>query len=290
MREAIFYVQFIKIKKMKKIIMFFLAALLFVACTGNGNKTARVENSNIELDSISDSLRLKVENNTVDVDVKVVYPTNNESIKKDLMELVKLTGQGDDFDGYADSVKIDTTDMKSLVEYLLKSKAEWVKINIEGLPDDTPAYYTFELSVMDETDNFITMAVIEDEMAGSPHPFRNVYGITYVKANGKKIGTSDLESSKTDDLKKELESKVKTYFTELTKGDDVNIDEILLKENDEQIDYPVNGIYLLSDSVVFAYQTDEIAPYAFGMPDIKMSLKYMKDKGWLGKTLSDIVK
>jgi len=34
---------------------------------------------------------------------------------------------------------------------------------------------------------------------------------------------------------------------------------------------------------------DELAPYALGMPDVRMSLKEMKAKGWLGKTLSDFV-
>ena len=275
---------------MKKIIMLFVATLLLVACTGSGTKPASSEKSGIEFDSISDSLRVKVGENTVDVDVKVVYPTNNESIKKDLMELVKLTGQGDDFDGYADSLKVDTTDMKSLVGYLVKSKAKWVQVNIEDLPGDTPAYYDFELSVMEETDSYITMAVREELMAGHPHPCTTCYGITYLKPDDKKIGLGDLNASKKDELVMELENKVKAFFTELTKGDDINIDGVLQLEEGEHIDYPEKGFYLRTDSVFFAYQSDELASYAFGAPDIKMSLKEMKEKDWLGKTLSDLVK
>lgn len=275
---------------MKKIILFFGVALLLAACTGGGNKPAASEKSVIEFDSISDSLRLKVGENTVDVDVKVVYPTNNESIKKDLMELVKLKGQGDDFDGYADSVKVDTADMKSLVEYLVKSKAKWVQVNVEDLPGDVPAYYDFELSVMEETDGYITMAVREELMAGHPHPCTTCYGITYLKPDGKKIGFDDLNASKKDELALELEKKVKAFFTELIKGDDISIDDVLQLEAGEHIDFPEEGFYLITDSVFFAYQSDEIASYAFGMPDIKMSLKEMKEKDLLGSTLSDLVK
>ena len=180
--------------------------------------------------------------------------------------------------------------MKSLVDYLLKSKAEWVKRNVEGLPGDTPAYYSFELNVMEETESYITMAVIEDVMAATPHPFTCSYGITYLKADGKKIEIADLTPSKSDELKAELEKNVKSYFSELTKDDDVNIDEVLLMEDDGHLGYPVSGIYVVEDSLVFAYQTDEIAPFAFGMPDVKMSLKDMKEHGWLGKALGDLVK
>ena len=83
---------------MKKIVFLLVSVILIAACKGNGNKPAEEEKVNLELDSISDSLSLKVDNNTVDVDVKVVYPTNMEAINKDLMNLVKLTGQGDDFE------------------------------------------------------------------------------------------------------------------------------------------------------------------------------------------------
>ncbi len=274
---------------MKKILLFLIAAILFAACNGNGDK--KTEGANLELDSITDSIRVKVGESTLNVDAKITYPTNAESIKKDLMELVKQIGQGDDFDGYPDSLKIDTTDMRSLVNYVVKSKAEWLKADFgEDVEPVTPMSYSLEVNVLEETDKYITMGVYEELMFSGPHPNYTSYGITYLKPDGKKVKLGDLDAAKTSEIKDELLTKVKDFFTELTKDDELNVDDIvLLNEKDEKIDWPVYGLFLLGDSAVFSYQMDELAPYAFGMPDVRMSLKEMKAKGWLGKTLSDFV-
>lgn len=274
---------------MKKILLFLIAAILFAACNGNGDK--KTEGANLELDSITDSIRVKVGESTLNVDAKITYPTNAESIKKDLMELVKQIGQGDDFDGYPDSLKIDTTDMRSLVNYVVKSKAEWLKADFgEDVEPVTPMSYSLEVNVLEETDKYITMGVYEELMFSGPHPNYTSYGITYLKPDGKKVKLGDLDAAKTSEIKDELLTKVKDFFTELTKEDELNVDDIvLLNEEDGKIDWPVYGLFLLGDSAVFSYQMDELAPYAFGMPDVRMSLKEMKAKGWLGKTLSDFV-
>jgi hypothetical protein len=274
---------------MKKILWFLIAAILFAACNGNGDK--KTEGANLELDSITDSIRVKVGESTLNVDAKITYPTNAESIKKDLMELVKQIGQGDDFDGYPDSLTIDTTDMRSLVNYVVKSKAEWLKADFgEDVEPVTPMSYSLEVNVLEETDKYITMGVYEELMFSGPHPNYTSYGITYLKPDGKKVKLGDLDAAKTSEIKDELLTKVKDFFTELTKDDELNVDDIvLLNEKDGKIDWPVYGLFLLGDSAVFSYQMDELAPYAFGMPDVRMSLKEMKAKGWLGKTLSDFV-
>ena len=274
---------------MKKILLLLIAAISFAACNGNGDK--KTEGANLELDSITDSIRVKVGESTLNVDAKITYPTNAESIKQDLMELVKQIGQGDDFDGYPDSLKIDTTDMRSLVNYVVKSKAEWLKADFgEDVEPVTPMSYSLEVNVLEETDKYITMGVYEELMFSGPHPNYTSYGITYLKPDGKKVKLGDLDAAKTSEIKDELLTKVKDFFTELTKDDELNVDDIvLLNEKDGKIDWPVYGLFLLGDSAVFSYQMDEIAPYAFGMPDVRMSLKEMKAKGWLGKTLSDFV-
>lgn len=134
------------------------------------------------------------------------------------------------------------------------------------------------------------MGVYEELMFSGPHPNYTSYGITYLKPDGKKVKLGDLDAAKTSEIKDELLTKVKDFFTELTKDDELNVDDIvLLNEKDGKIDWPVYGLFLLGDSAVFSYQMDELAPYAFGMPDVRMSLKEMKAKGWLGKTLSDFV-
>ena len=179
---------------MKKILLFLIAAISFAACNGNGDK--KTEGANLELDSITDSIRVKVGESTLNVDAKITYPTNAESIKKDLMELVKQIGQGDDFDGYPDSLKIDTTDMRSLVNYVVKSKAEWLKADFgEDVEPVTPMSYSLEVNVLEETDKYITMGVYEELMFSGPHPNYTSYGITYLKPDGKKVKLGDLDDS-----------------------------------------------------------------------------------------------
>lgn len=274
---------------MKKIILFFATAILLAACNGNGNK--QTESINLVLDSISDSASIKVGKCNINAQAKVVYPKDVEPIKKDLMELVKLIGQGDDFDGYSDTLKIDTADMGSLVNYLVKSKTEWLKADfVEGMDQETPMSYLLDINVLEETEQYITMGVYEELLFSGPHPNYTSYGITYLKSDGKKIIIDDLEVSKTDEIKKELQTIVRDYFKELTNDDEVDVDQILVSGENDEVDFPVNGLYIQNDSVVFAYQIDELASYAFGMPDVKMSLKQMKEKGWLGKILSDMVK
>ena len=267
--------------------MLFGAALLIAACGGKGNNKTE-KDSNLLLDSISDSVSVKVGESTINVDAKVTYPTDVESIKKDLVELVKKIGKGDEFEGYPDTLKIDTTDMRSLVNYLVKSKAEWLKTDfVDSAEPVTPFSYSLNVSVLEENESYITMGVYEELMFSGPHPFYTSYGITYLKPDGKKVGLDDLDSAKTDEIKTDLQAKVKKFFTELINDEETNVEDVLVSEG---IDFPVEGFYLEDDSIAFAYQIDELAPYAFGMPNVKMSLKEMKEKGWLGKTLSDIVK
>ena len=190
---------------MKKILLFLIAAISFAACNGNGDK--KTEGANLELDSITDSIRVKVGESTLNVDAKITYPTNADSIKKDLMELVKQIGQGDDFDGYPDSLKIDTTDMRSLVNYVVKSKAEWLKADFgEDVEPVTPMSYSLEVNVLEETDKYITMGVYEELMFSGPHPnytsyfhiFYNIERVQYTPYGRFGCVSSEMDSNLRD--------------------------------------------------------------------------------------------
>ena len=127
---------------MKKIVMFAVAVMLLSACGGKGDGSTEKKGSDWSLDSITDSLSFKVGEQEILSQVDIVYPKNVESVKNDLMEFVKTLGQGDEFNGYPDSVKIDTTDMVSLVKYLVKSKAELLKADfVDGEPTEIPLDY-----------------------------------------------------------------------------------------------------------------------------------------------------
>lgn len=280
---------------MRKLLIIVIAALSIVACDVNGDKKSEPKNGTLLLDSISESTKMKVGTQQIECEAELFYPKEIESIKKDLAELVKQLGQGDDFDGYPDTVKIDTTDIKSLVNYLVHSKAEWLKGNFSDEnadPDDIPLAYELKVYVLEETTKYITMEVKETTLYGGPHPRFTTYGITYLKPDGKKVETSDLSSSKTDDIKNELLKKVNAYIGGLIEGEEYKVEDVLYNKKDdgtiEPLEFPYNGIYIESDSVIFPYQIEELTAFTFGQPEIKISLKEMKEKGWLGKSLSEI--
>ncbi len=282
---------------MRKLIIIVIAALSIVACSKNGDKNAKMENANLLLDSISESTKMKVGNQQIECEAELFFPKEVESIKKDLAELVKQLGQGDDFDGYPDSVKIDTTDINSLVKYLVQSKAKWLKGNFSdenAEPDDIPLAYELKVYVLEETAKYITMEIKETTLFNGPRPRYTTYGITYLKPDGKKVEATDLNPASINDIKIMLLDKVKAYIGGLIEGEDFKAEDVLYKQNEDstltEIDLPYNGIYVANDSMVFPYQIEELTAFTFGQPEIKLSLKEMKENGWLGKTLSDICK
>ena len=166
---------------------------------------------------------------------------------------MKQLGQGDDFDGYPDTVKIDTTDIGSLVKYLVQSKAVWLKNNFsdeEAEPGDIPLAYELKVYVLEETPKYITMEVKETSLYNGPRPRYTTYGITYLKPDGKKVESSDLNSDHIDDIKKELLDKVKTHISGLIEGEDFKAEDVLYKQDENstlaEIDLPYNGIYVAS--------------------------------------------
>lgn len=277
--------------------MYSLSVLLLAACMGGtkaeGGDTA--QSSVLSLDTISDTLSFMVGEQEIISQAEIVYPQNVEEIKKDMLELVKTTAQGDDFEGYTDSLHVDTTDMQSLVQYLVKSKSEWLKDNFsDGKPSEIPLCYEFNVYVLDDTADYLTLAVKEATLYGGPGPRLTSYGITYLKPESKKIGTEDLNTAKIDEIKNELQKKVESYIAELIEGEDFKVDDVLYYKNgtlpDNEFDFPFNGFYIEGDSVVFPYQSEELTARTFGTPEVKLSLRQMKAEGWLGKSLSDIVK
>ena len=79
---------------MKKILLFLGAALFLVACGGNGNGNTD-KGTSLALDSISDSVSVKVGNSTINTGATIVYPADIELIKNDLQELLKKIGEDD---------------------------------------------------------------------------------------------------------------------------------------------------------------------------------------------------
>ena len=283
---------------MKRMFMMALSVVILAACTGSSKTDgdSSLKPSALSWDSIADSVCFKVKGQDVCVKANVVVPSNNENVKKGVTEIFRQLGQDDDFTGYPDSLKVDTNDVRSLVRFLLESKAAWLKSDAEDLTGDleTPLSYTLDMYQLEETGNHVTFAFTEESMFSGPHPYYSCLGVSYLMPSGRKLTIADFSSDKTDEIRKEVQSVVKRNLTELSKGEDVDIDAALNLKNedgsDRLLELPENGFYLLGDSMVFTYQTDEICSYAFGMPEAKIPLKQMKEKGWLGKELSDLVK
>ncbi len=278
--------------------MYSLSVLILAACMG-GTKAEggdTTQSSLLSLDSISDSICLTIKGQDVCAKAKVLFPVNQAEIKQNLTDMLRQLAREDGITGNPDSVNLDTFNIHSLLKYLIACKSGWLKGEAEEITGDlpTPMSYTLDMNLLEETDDYVTFGLYEESLFSGPHPHYSSYGVSYLKQNGKKLGISDLASGKTDEIRKEVQSILKNYFRELTNDDDFDVDAALSLKNEDGserlIALPEHGFYIKDDSIVFSYQTDEIASYAFGMPEVSLSLLQMKAKGWLGKELSDIVK
>lgn len=282
---------------MKKI-LYVLSLLSLTACVGGGKSGGgeSPSSTSLSVDTITDSVCFKLKGQDVCSKATVLFPTNNENIQKGVTAVLRQLGQEDEFSGYPDTLKVDTNDIRFLVRFLVENKATWLKTDVEDLTGDltTPLSYSLEMKFLEETDNYVTLGFSEESCFSGPHPLYSFLGVSYLKPEGKKLDASAFISDKTDDIRKAVQSSLKKYISDLTNGEDVDVDAALNLKNEDGserlVEFPEHGFYLMNDSVVFTYHTDEIASYAFGMPVAALSLKEMKSNGWLGKELSDIVK
>lgn len=131
-------------------------------------------------------------------------------------------------------------------------------------------------TLAEQTDRYVTYISEGFVYTGGAHPVPWYYGATFSKIDGSLVGYdmfNDLE---------QLTEIVAPHFQELY-FNSLELVEEMEDMGDEDFMLPINDPWIETDSVVFCYQTFEIAPYSSGMPLCKISktdlLPYLSEKG-----------
>ena len=242
---------------MKKLLIFACALLLIVACNKNGKGNDAAEATQ-KTDSVTDTVKTHEGKQDITTTIKIVVPVGNEALTKSIGHMIMTAIEGNN--------TIDSTDIKAMAHFFVENKAKELKgeADYEGSDSVGPELsHDINIKILYENDQIITMGVEQYVYLGGAHGSTLFEGVTFDKSTGKVLGKDILAQDK---------------IAEVYNG------------KDKTLDLPQSGIYIDNDSVVFVYQQYEILPYVFDLPETSLSLKDMKEKGWLEAVFAKTVK
>lgn len=165
----------------------------------------------------------------------------------------------------------------------LKSDREEMLNGFEGDPRTVatwpPYESSYDITLLHETDAYVTLLVQRYEYLGGPHGSTVVSGSTFGKADGRLLGWSLLKDMDTPAFQQLIRDGIRQYFQNATNGpvSDEQLDEwLMLPADAKQIPLPAVAPYLTADGVAFIYQQYEIAPYTAGLPSFTVSYADMQ--------------
>ena len=271
---------------MKKLLIFACALLLIVACNKNGKGNDAAEATQ-KTDSVTDTVKTHEGKQDITTTIKIVVPVGNEALTKSIGHMIMTAIEGNN--------TIDSTDIKAMAHFFVENKAKELKgeADYEGSDSVGPELsHDIDIKILYENDQIITMGVEQYVYLGGAHGSTLFEGVTFDKSTGKVLGKDILAQDKIAEVKTAVSQGLEKFLKE-TMGSEYNEAESPLSEyngKDKTLDLPQSGIYIDNDSVVFVYQQYEILPYVFGLPETSLSLKDMKEKGWLEAEFAKTVK
>lgn len=141
--------------------------------------------------------------------------------------------------------------------------------NLQILLEDIPLNVQLEQSLgfrkVYESGKIVTFLTSGYIYQGGAHGMAGKYGTMFTKADGKKITTEIIDSTKIKALQPLLEKGVKSYFEGAGTPVEGDVCELLQLES-ELIPLPANQPFFTSKGVELVYSEYEIGPYAIGMP------------------------
>ena len=206
------------------------------------------------------------------VDIPV---TENEELRDNIINWIS-SNLNENYQG-------DSQDVKAMIEF--------DKNDFLSLDNGTPQSRQQVFITMDENnDRYVTYSQESYLYSGGAHGITLLSGASFNKISGQRFtfGMFVEPQSLTDLIQESLKTQ---YFDELMDGADVTFDEVIFSESVEEFPLPVTEPWIRSDSVIFVYQSYEIAPYALGIP--QCGIPYQEIKGFLteeGVSFFEIVK
>ncbi|MBO7567490.1 MAG: DUF3298 domain-containing protein [Bacteroidales bacterium] len=249
---------------MKRVLMTILAAVLLVSVS-----TAQ----SLKFQSFADSVKVKQKGVPISSVVTVDFPVSGpatvvNALKAALSERFKIP-------------VAQITDGKTFANKLAnKNVADLKKKFVEDFDEDDmipELYHHNTIEKLYETDKIVTIAYGGNIFYGGAHDDYYGSGITYNKSTGKAFDTYDiLNEDAWEQIQDKVAAGLRKYFdVESNKelADELSGEGIICTNTDFYIPMPEAIPFVNNGELIFAYGTYEIAPFAAGMPEVRIPLK-----------------
>lgn len=212
-------------------------------------------------------------NNDNEVDVKLFTLVDSVYIESEY---------GDDYAYYTINAEVPVTSNDSLrmniLHWILSDNTEDYKTYFQNERDyffvedgDEPrSRYESNYTLSEQTDLYVTYISEGFVYTGGAHPMPWYYGTSFCKADGSIIGYDIFEDP--EQLMGIISENIRRQYFDPNNTEE----EEYLFEVNEPFQLPSNQPWIETDSVVFCYQTYEIAPYSAGMPLCKIAIDDLK--------------
>lgn len=182
----------------------------------------------------------------------------NEAIAEQISEVIGGTYEG----SYADPDSLITYYATEFLDEIKQIRKDTEKYD---LPSDWP--YSRDLTILKgyETERLVTFNFQSYNFSGGAHGSSEIYGMTFRKSDGRRMGTDVLNRNVNDEEWIEMRNKGLMEYFEVKNENDLAA--CLLGIEVYEIPMPQTQPYFNEKGLAFIYQQYEIAPYAAGLPN-----------------------
>ena len=187
--------------------------------------------------------------------------TDNEDLRDNIIAWISGF-LSENYDG-------DSQDVTAMVNY---EKDEFLD-TVNGSPQSRLQHF---ITLDEENDRYVTYLCENYLYTGGIHGTTSKTGATFNKKTGERFGYEMFVNP--DTVSDIIRNAVKLqYFDPLLEGTDALFEETLHSDAAESFPMPVTEPWIQNDSVFFIYESYEIAPYAFGMPECGLPYLSLKE-------------
>ena len=248
---------------MKKLLTAMLAAAFTVSAASA---------QSLKFQTVTDSVGIKHKGVPIYSLAKVAFPVDGpaklvNSLKTTLSERLGITMSSTD-DGITFVRKV-----------MNKKVAELKKMYVEDYGEDEMTRELYEDNYVEkvwESDKLLTIMYYGNSFHGGPHEDHFAAGVTFRKSDGVPFGNSILINNAWEKIQDKVAASLRKQYelnTNSELAEILNGDGIICTDDKFYIPMPFNPPYVENDNLVFLYGTYEIAPFAVGMPEVKIPLK-----------------
>lgn len=200
------------------------------------------------------------------VDIKVTAPKETDLVYEPVYSWIA--------DALGTKASQEKVSIDKLIAIVGAERIDSIKASIDaykrdGYEDIMPYTYTWRISPLYFTDQYVTYTDSTYTYEGGAHGLSGFKAATFTLADGKEWGYDMFEKNKLSDLRSMvLSALAKQYF----KAESDSAMEQSLLQPLANVTLPSCPPYVTKDGIAFTYQQYEIAPYSEGMPSCVLSI------------------